>query len=341
MRLQNSIFGNPAYELSASLWKRFAGLKKSSNNVGFVEHIFKVSMHDGSISEISLRSVCTTALAVSMVALNLANDERFSLRESFLSIDSVDRELGAKSDVEDPLLTAHRLVKFYLISAGDALNGVGNLTLASGPRHVTVGTIARTVSEHAAKCIYVACPNDGHLIRTLRMSQLMESSIEDYKSGDLDGAQEFISRWSQWRVRNQDKFNNVPKQPKPTSTSLIKRAFPEEDDSAYRQLSRPAHGNAAWLSAVAIQEQKRTPFAAIYAMKNISYATRCLATAITNAGRLWSSDLHEITRQTLADFGIDADWDQVTQVLQTHSRALSDLNESDYADTRQDRQPPR
>lgn len=223
----------------------------------------------------------------------------------------MDRELGAKTDVEDPLLTAHRLVKFYLISAGDALNGVGNLTLASGPRHVTVGTMARTVSELAAKCIYVACPDDDYLVRTLRAGQLIEASIEDYKSGDLDGARETIARWSQWRVRNRDNFKDVPKQPKPTSTSLIKRAFPEEDDSAYRQLSRPAHGNAAWLSAVAIQEQKRTPFAAIYAMKNLSYATRCLATAISKADRLWSGDLNEITRRALADFDIDADWDQV------------------------------
>ncbi|WP_440220558.1 hypothetical protein [Dietzia sp. MNB45] len=169
----------------------------------------------------------------------------------------------------------------------------------------------------------------------------MEASIEDYKSGDVDGAHEIITRWSQWRVRNIDNFNKVPKQSKPISTSMIKQAFPEEDDSAYRKLNRPAHGNAAWLSAVEIQEQKRTPFATIYAMKNISYATRCLATAISNAGRLWSCDLNEITRRALADFDIDADWDHVTRLLQTHIRAISDLNESDYAVTRQDRQPRR
>ena len=341
MRLRTISLNRQTLADPRSLRNAFKVFKKSLNKGGFVEHKFKEATRDGSGGEISLRSVCTTALAVSMVALHLANDKQVSLRESTVSIDAVDRELGAKADVEDPLLTAHRLVKFYLISAGDALNGVGNLTLASGPRHVTVGTIARTVSELAAKCIYVACPTDDHLVRTLRAGKLMEASIEDYKSGDVDGAQEIIARWSQWRVRNRDNFKNVPKQPKLTSTSLIKRAFPEEHDSAYRQLSRPAHGNAAWLSAVAIQEQKHTPFATIYAMKNISYATRCLATAISNAGRLWSGDLNEITRRVLADFDFDADWDQVTQLLQTHTRALSDLNESDYADIRQDRQPRR
>lgn len=341
MRLRTALLNRQRFAFPRSLWNAFDVFKKPSNNDGFLEYKFEVSTHDGPGGEISLRLVCTTALAVSMVALYLANDEQVSLRESAVSIDAVDRELGAKTDVEDPLLTAHRLVKFYLISAGEALNGVGNLTLASGPRHVTVGTIARTVSELAAKCIYVACPTDDHLVRALRACKLMEASIEDYKSGDVGGAHELITRWSQWRVRNKDNFNNVPKQSKPTSTSMIKRAFPVEDYSAYRQLSRPAHGNAAWLSAVAIQEQKRTPFATIYAMKNISYATRCLATAISNAGSLWSGDLNEITRRALADFDIDADWDRVTQLLQTHTRALSDLNESDYADTRQAPQPRR
>ncbi|WP_156482604.1 hypothetical protein [Dietzia cinnamea] len=341
MRLRTALLNRHTFALPRSLRNTFDVFKKPSNNNGFVEHKFKVATRDGSEGEISLLSVCTTALAVSMVALHLASDEQFSLRESTVSIDAVDRELGSKTDVEDPLLTAHRLVKFYLISAGEALNGVGNLTLASGPRHVTVGTIARTVSELAAKCIYVACPTDDHLVRTVRAGKLMEASIEDYKSGDVDGAHEIIARWSQWRVRNKDNFTKVPKQSKPTSTAMIKQAFPEKDDSAYRQLSRPAHGNAAWLSAVAIQEQKRTPFATIYAMKNIGYATRCLATATSNAGRLWSGDLNEITRRALADFDIDADWDQLTQLLQTHTRALSDLNESDYADTRQAPQPRR
>lgn len=138
-----------------------------------------------------------------------------------------------------------------------------------------------------------------------------------------------------------DHFNDVPKQPKPTSTSLIRLAFPNEDPAAYKQLSRPAHGNAVWLTAVAIQEQKRTPFAAIYAMKNISFATRCLVTAITSAGELWSSDLNEITQRALAQFDIHTDWDQLAHKVSSQSRVLSLLNEGEHADTRPVPQPPR
>src|SRR4051812_41061137 len=94
-------------------------------------------------------------------------------REPGQSISDVDDQFGSASDVEDPLLTAHRFAKFYLISAGDCLDSMSKLLAVDYPSLVGSSAIARAAAEHASRSIFLSESSIDYRARMLRTSALI------------------------------------------------------------------------------------------------------------------------------------------------------------------------
>lgn len=215
-------------------------------------------------------------------------------REPGQSISGIDERLGLKSDVEDPLLSAHRFAKFYLISAGDCVDSMSQLLSADHPNFVGAAALARTAAEHSSRSMYLSDPGISYQVRLIRSSLLVANSLREYKSSHDEGATSLINAWARWRARTGVEFQGVPKQTLGTATDLIQRYFVDGGARSYEELSRPTHGNAVWLAITVVQEQKQTAVARIMLMRNAMFATRCVVAATNSIASLWELDLDTV-----------------------------------------------
>jgi hypothetical protein len=210
------------------------------------------------------------------------------------SIDAIDSILGSKSDVEDPLLSAHRLAKFYVISCGDALLSCCELIGKDHPMHIGSAALARSAAEHASRAMFLADPEIGWRKRVLRAHELFQTSLQEYRSSNDDGATKLISDWQNWRARTGQEFSGVPRQPVGNYRALIERYF--RHDLAYDELSRPAHGNATWMTLAVIQEQKGTNYTWCATLRNFCFAMDVCIAASERLCELWGLDRDEVLR---------------------------------------------
>ncbi|WP_237165675.1 hypothetical protein [Mycolicibacterium peregrinum] len=264
-------------------------------------------------------------------------------REPGQSISEIDERLGSTSDVEDPLLTAHRFAKFYLISAGDCVDTMTKLLMADYPNLVGCAAVARSAAEHASRSMYLSDPCISYQARLLRTSLLMSNSLREYKSTHDSGATSVIDAWNRWRARTGAAFKDQSKQKLPNATGLIQRYFSGEGTSRYEELSRPTHGNAAWLAITVVQEQKETPVARIMMMRNALFAVRCVVAATVSIASLWQLDLSSVV-ESVGERG-DADtsptWEEIEAYVRDLGNAFSAIDERQFVDLTADPQPPR
>ncbi|OZC77213.1 hypothetical protein CH251_05320 [Rhodococcus sp. 06-462-5] len=258
------------------------------------------------------------------------------------SLDEIDRYVGDDGDVVDPLLSSHRLAKFYLISAGDALLSCCELVGRDFPMHVGSGALARVTAEHASKAMFLADPSIGWRLRILRAHALIVASLSEYKSSNELGARQLIAAWQGWRARTSKTFQNLPKQSASSSRKLIESQF--KDVLAYDELSRPTHGNAVWLTLSVIQEQKGTNYARVVTLRNLRFALDATLSASRRLCELWALDPADVLAQTNRRLGAGQEGREWSDLLDScgYVRSTVDyLSQTVTVDSTPDPQPNR
>lgn len=257
------------------------------------------------------------------------------------SIDAIDADVGSKSDVEGPLLTAHRLAKFYVVSCGDALLSCCELIRKDHPMHIGSAALARSAAEHASKAMYLTDPEIGWKARVLRTNELFKSSLQEYKSSNEDGATKLIDDWQKWRARTGPAFSGVPRQPSVGSNrALIERYF--DHDVAYDELSRPTHGNATWVTLAVIQEQKGTNYTWCATLRNFRFAMDVCIAASDRLCELWGLNRDEVLHSMGEQHSVDPiSWETLSEMCDGVRGGVDHLSANATVDSSEDPQPER
>ncbi|WP_253866924.1 hypothetical protein [Mycobacterium asiaticum] len=170
----------------------------------------------------------------------------------------------------------------------------------------------------------------------------MAASLREYKSSHYTGATHVIKSWERWRARNSKGFKDLPKQAHGTATRLLERYF-SDGAISYEELSRPTHGNAAWLAIAVISEQKENAVARILLMRNAMFSTRCVVSATNSLANLWSLDLDLVVQAVGEQAGLDAalSWGRVESGVRDLTAVVESFDERQFVDARMDPQPRR
>jgi hypothetical protein len=102
----------------------------------------------------SIASLCNT---VSLTINELASSP---YREPGFSLDAVDDEYGT-AVVPDPLTNAHKLIRFFLLGAGDNLYAIGKLLDLPSPMLVSPAVLARATAEYSSRELRHPRPGSG------------------------------------------------------------------------------------------------------------------------------------------------------------------------------------
>lgn len=299
-------------------------------------------------SQITLEQVRAFAVKASYVGQTIAHFSLTAAKHSpqyrepgVESIDAIDLEIGHVDDVGDPLLTAHRLAKFYVISAGDALLSCCELVGREFPMHVGSAALARVTAEHASRAMFLADPEIGWKVRVLRAHALFYAALQEYRSSSERGALELLENWATWRSRTGSIFGEVPKQSANSNRKLIEAAFP--DALAYDELSRPTHGNAVWLTLAVVQEQKRTNYAWCATLRNMQFAIDAATSAAHRLCLLWELDPDEVfaASQKRCEVEEILSWDSLVSACDVIRIGVNELSSAVVVDYTPDPQPPR
>lgn len=229
---------------------------------------------------------------VSHFGLAAANFTPIYREPQIYSIDDIDARIGSKADVEGPLLSAHRLAKFYMISCGDALLSCCELIRKDHPLHIGSAALARSGAEHGSKVMYLADPEIDWKVRVLRTYALFRDGLSEYKSSNYDGVTKLISDWDKWRDRTGKDFRGTQKQTVGSNRALIEKHF--DHALAYDELSRPTHGNAIWMTLAVLHEQQRTTYTVCATMRNFTFALNVCLAAGDRLCELWGLDRDEV-----------------------------------------------
>jgi hypothetical protein len=291
-----------------------------------------------------VREFAATATAVGQVVahfgLAAAHHTHIYREPGVVSIDSIDAQAGSELDVEDPLLTAHRLAKFYVISCGDALLSCCELIRKDHPMHIGSAALARTAAEHSSKAMFLADPKIGWKARVLRAHELFKSSLHEYKTSNDAGATQLIEDWQKWRARTGPMFAESPRQPAGNNRGLIERYFKHE--LGYDELSRPTHGNATWLTLAVIQEQKGTNYTWCATLRNFCFAMDVCIAASNRLCELWSLDRDEVFNALGSKYSLPvSSWVELDKACDWVRGGINHLSDNVTVDAAEDPQPPR
>lgn len=277
---------------------------------------------------------------VAQFGLAAANFSPLYREPGIVSIDAIDAEVGSKIDVEGPLLTAHRLAKFYVISCGDALSSCCELIGKDHPMHIGSAALARTAAEHASKAMFLADPAIDWKQRVLRTHELFKSSLQEYKSSNDVGATNLINDWQKWRARTGASFSGVSRQTVGNNRALIEKYF--DHALAYDELSRPTHGNATWLTLAVIQEQKGTNYTWCATLRNFCFAMDVCIAASNRLCELWGLDRDEVLRAMAERNSVDPiSWEDFGGLCEWVRVGVDHLTDNVVVDWREDPQPCR
>lgn len=94
-------------------------------------------------------------------------------------------DIGAFDDARgsvslpDPLLTAHRMSRFYLVGAGDFVYSMGKLLALKEPMVVSPAVLARSAAEYSSRCRYISDPDDSPDLRLAKLANLFQEGFRD------------------------------------------------------------------------------------------------------------------------------------------------------------------
>lgn len=209
-------------------------------------------------------------------------------RESTVAdINKYDAERGSGA-VPDPLLTAHRLTRFYLLGAGDFLYSLGKLLGLEQPMVTSPAVLARSAAEYSSRCVYIASSEDSPETRVAKMFNLFREGFNDFGVHKPDAdpqVVELAKGINAWRSTQE-----LPKTALPNYTDLIHKLAPSIGRREYQRLSGVAHANAIALSGAAISAQLDNAQNVEDGWRYALFATHCGVMAAFGVAELRASD---------------------------------------------------
>lgn len=173
-------------------------------------------------------------------------------REPTCEIAQFDEGMG-NADVPDPLLTAHRLARFYLVGAGEFVYSIGTLLQEESPLPLSISTLARSTAEYASRCKYISEPSDGPEMRISKLCNLFHEGFKNIgvNKPDADPARVQLAKaFETWKSRHR-----LPRSRLPNYTDLIDKLSPAMGVKKYDALSGFAHGNALTVGVTVVMAQ--------------------------------------------------------------------------------------
>lgn len=187
-------------------------------------------------------------------------------------IEAFDAERGSGS-MPDPLLTAHRMSRFYLVGAGDFVYSIGKLLALEEPMVVSPAVLARSAAEYSSRCKYISADADSPDMRLSKLANLFQEGFRDLGVGKPDADQDLLelaNGFNNWKSTQ-----NLPKASLPNYSALVHALSPNMGRSEYQQLSGITHGSTITLSAVFIAAQMGHEKRVEDSWRHALFATQC------------------------------------------------------------------
>ncbi|WP_143546812.1 hypothetical protein [Rhodococcus sp. 06-235-1A] len=215
-----------------------------------------------------IRTAGEFCLMVSSAMSRVAN---IDYAEPHVDIHSFDLERGT-TEFPDPLLTTHRLGKFYLLCGGDFVHTIGLSLLEEQPKVVSPAVLARSAAEYSSRSWYISDPEDTVDTRLAKMIKLVGSGLAEAGFSDprLDPVDaQFASGFNRWVSQQKQ----LPKLPKPNYKKLIELMVPEIGGQEYDALSGYVHASAVTVIGAVIGVQLELNSRRLNAWKQVAFAT--------------------------------------------------------------------
>ncbi|QRY63450.1 hypothetical protein JVX90_04245 [Gordonia sp. PDNC005] len=235
----------------------------------------------------------SAALISAIFATSTANFSEFPYSEPSTdkTIKYIDGQLGDESHVEDPLLTTHRLIRFYLVSSGETLYSASKILIDSPTIPlVALPSIARTSAEHCSRAKFLADPDLTYEQRICRAYNILLQGSKEYLSENPEFT-EIIDRWGLFYRGRQKQLTPRRADQVPKYSRLVGLYF---DESMYSKWSRPVHGNGVWTATSTLLEQQNSNLRQIDSVRATARSALWLLCTIEQVANLWSIDLTEI-----------------------------------------------
>ncbi|WP_157226689.1 hypothetical protein [Gordonia soli] len=168
-------------------------------------------------------------------------------------IDEYDRQHGSGA-MPDPLLSAHRLTRFYLVGAGDFVYSLGQLLGLQQPMVTSPAVLARSAAEYASRCAYLSSDDDSAEVRISKMFNLFREGFNDLGVNKPDADPQMVKLAegiNAWRSAQ-----SFPKTSLPNYTNLVHQLAPSIGRREYQRLSGVTHANAITLTGAVISAQQ-------------------------------------------------------------------------------------
>ncbi|MBF6190128.1 hypothetical protein U3653_07145 [Nocardia sp. CDC186] len=233
-------------------------------------------------------------------------------REPGHDIDAFDRLHGSE-DFPDPLLTAHRLGRFYLSGASNFVRSIGHLISLEAPPTIAPGVLARSAAEYAARANFVTNLDDNPETRVSKMERLFSDGLQNMGVNSSDATPDeaaLARRINRWRSQTQ-----LPRVKVPNFTDSVIQLSPDLGPREYPLLSRLVHANAVTVAAVTISEQTNHYTQVMDAWRHALFAAWCTLKATVNACIMRVGDKEPV------NFA----WGLYSEVETTYNRYLWDL----------------
>ncbi|WP_280301167.1 hypothetical protein [Nocardia abscessus] len=235
-------------------------------------------------------------------------------REPERDIDDFDREHG-DDDFPDPLLTAHRLGRFYLLGASNFVRSIGHLISLDPPPTVAPGVLTRSAAEYAARANFVTDLDDSPEMRVAKMARLFSDGFQNMGVNSSDATPEeaeLSRRINRWRSRI-----TLPKVKVPNFTDSVIQLSPELGPREYPLLSRLVHANAVTVTVVTLSEQMNHYTQVVDAWSHALFASWCTLKATMNACVLRGGNNKD---------PVSFAWGVYSEVETTYNRYLWDMS---------------
>lgn|GEM_PF-5319379 len=228
-----------------------------------------------------------------VTAMTMNSIAKLNHREPGRQIGEIDAQLG-KGMMEDPLLTSHRLSRFYLLGAGDFLFSIGKLLELPEPMVASPGVLARASSEYSARAWFLSDTKDSPLKRVAKMWEFMHTGMMEERIGkspfSTDHEKEFARSLGDWRSSTE-----LPKIKGANNfKQLVGKLAPHDGEENHDRLSQIVHGNALTASLMNLSAQMGTSYNVEQCTGHALFATECGLVAAARVCEIRDGDPSDI-----------------------------------------------
>lgn len=234
----------------------------------------------------SLAIVATLCNATSLTINKLAYSP---YHEPGHELAAVDRQYAA-ADVPDPLTSAHKLIRFYLLGAGDNLYAIGKLLDLESPMLISPAVLARATAEYSSRAAFLADTEDSPMLRMSKMAALFSEGFNSYDihgPNAAPGELALAKSIADWRAANP----SLPRSKVPKSyQALVDKLVPGLAPREFPLLHRLVHANAVAISIVTLAAQMNTYTKVMDSWRHGLFAAMCGLMSMAQVCVLWDLD---------------------------------------------------